>query len=62
MSQTAGGTHASFNPARPCILGLELLEGFTYDDPWPDPAQLIELSYHDPERANLERVFPRPRT
>lgn len=32
---------------------LHMLEGFTYDEPWPSPVTGFAVRYHDPARAAL---------
>lgn len=32
---------------------IQFLEGFTYDEPWPERIGAFELAYSDPERTGL---------
>lgn len=36
---------------------LYLLEGYTYDEPWPTQVDEFALRYSDPERKGLSKVF-----
>ena len=36
---------------------LSMLEGYTYDEPWPNPVGVCALSYRDPERSSELRML-----
>jgi hypothetical protein len=36
---------------------LRELEGYTYDEPWPDRLDHFELHYTDPKRTSAMRVL-----
>jgi hypothetical protein len=41
---------------------LTLLEGFTYDEPWPDPPDAYSFAYRDPSRSDLYKQLDQIRT
>jgi hypothetical protein len=36
---------------------LQMLEGYTYDEPWPDVIESFELRYSDPGRSSVARAL-----
>jgi hypothetical protein len=36
---------------------LKFLEGYTYDEPWPDKTDVSELKYFDVERRDFSRYW-----
>jgi hypothetical protein len=36
---------------------LQTLEGYTYDEPWPDDTSVFELRYHEPDRKKILDEF-----
>jgi hypothetical protein len=36
---------------------LQMLEGYSYEEPWPQRTDIFELRYSEPERESLTTVF-----